>query len=50
MKVDHQFLALALAAIVASVYFQQQLGDMKQKLGDCQIEFKGFKDGVIYGK
>lgn len=46
---DRNFLILALAAVAASFFYQQQ-NDLQTKLNTCTTQFESFKSGVIYGK
>jgi hypothetical protein len=43
------YLLVAAALVVASYVFQQNQA-ITAKLNTCEIEYHGFKEGVIYGK
>lgn len=47
---DRQFLFLGLAAVAVSLWFQNQQWELQRELGNCEVKFQGFRDGVIYGK
>jgi hypothetical protein len=43
------YLLVAAALVVASYVFQQNQS-LLTKLNTCEFEYRGFKEGVIYGK
>ncbi|MEA5574792.1 hypothetical protein [Calothrix sp. UHCC 0171] len=44
------YLLVGAALIVVSHYFYQQNQELNAKVNTCQAEFRGFREGVIYGK
>lgn len=48
---DATALLIAVAALLATTaYTQFNKSELQNKLSQCQIEFQGFRDGVMYGK
>ena len=48
---DATALLIAVAALLATTaYIQFGKIELQNKLNQCQIEYQGFRDGVMYGK
>ncbi|MBW4598718.1 MAG: hypothetical protein KME29_03790 [Calothrix sp. FI2-JRJ7] len=47
---DATTLYLVVAAIAATTFLQIGKSELQDKLNTCNAEYKGFRDGVIYGK
>lgn len=48
---DATALILAVAALLATTaYVQFNKTELQHNLNQCQAEYQGFKDGVMYGK
>jgi hypothetical protein len=43
-------LLLAVVAIATAAYLQFSKNELSERLTSCQIQYQGFKDGVMYGK
>ncbi|NJL78347.1 MAG: hypothetical protein HC836_42485 [Richelia sp. RM2_1_2] len=41
---------LAVAGILVALYFFNENTELKQQINSCQLQFEGFKEGVIYGR
>ena len=41
---------LGVAAIAVALHFFNQNNELKQQINTCQLQFQGFKEGVIYGR
>jgi hypothetical protein len=50
MPSDATAYLLAATALAACTHFYQQTQELNAKLNTCQIEYRGFKEGVVYGK
>jgi CHASE3 domain sensor protein len=44
------YLLVVAALVVASHYFYQQSQELNAKINSCEIEYRGFRQGVLYGK
>jgi hypothetical protein len=43
-------LAAAALAVVTWTYSNSASSELQTKLNACQIEYRGFKEGAVYGK
>lgn len=50
MTSDATAFILAAAALAASAHFYQQNQSLNTQVTTCQAEYRGFKEGTIYGK
>jgi hypothetical protein len=50
MPSDATLYLLAAAALAASVHFYQQNQALSTQTNACQAEYRGFREGVVYGK
>jgi hypothetical protein len=50
MASDATTYLLVAAALVVASYFYQHNQELTAKINTCEIEYRGFKEGVIYGK
>lgn len=50
MQSDATAYLLAAAALVVAVHLYQQNHELAIKIDTCTTEYRGFKEGVIYGK
>jgi hypothetical protein len=44
------YLLVAAALVVVCHYFYQQNQELTTKINSCEIEYRGFREGVLYGK
>lgn len=47
---DATAILLAVAALATTAYVQFNKTELQNNLNQCQAEYQGFKDGVMYGK
>jgi len=50
MPSDATAYLLAAAALAAAFFTYSNSTELQAKINTCQIEYRGFKEGVIYGK
>ncbi|WP_158224919.1 hypothetical protein [Brunnivagina elsteri] len=50
MTSDATVYILAAAALAASVHFYQQNQQLITQSNACQAEYRGFREGIVYGK
>lgn len=48
MTKDATPILLGVAATAATLYFFNENSNLKQQINSCQLEYEGFKQGVIY--
>jgi hypothetical protein len=44
------YLLVVAALVVATHHFYQQNQELNARINSCEIEYRGFKEGVLYGK
>lgn len=44
------YLLVVAALVVVTHYFYQQNQGLNAKVNSCEIEYRGFREGVLYGK
>lgn len=50
MQSDATAYLIAAATLVVAIHLYQQNHELTTKIDTCNTEYRGFKEGVIYGK
>ena len=50
MQSDATAYLLAAAALAVAAWTYSNSAELQTKLNTCQVEYRGFKEGVVYGK
>ncbi len=50
MNKDATPILLGVAAIAVALNFFNQNNELKQQINSCQLEYQGFKQGVLHAK